>query len=146
VATSSDLHHGHLDLRAVTLLGYRVAAAGVLGTMAGIHLYLWNSGYRYIHMIGILFLLNAIGGGVLALAVLATPNRWLWIASALSALFMIGTLGALILSLTVGIFGFQEYWNAPLVPTTIYVEAGGGLGLAVQSWLGWAGFRASRRP
>jgi hypothetical protein len=132
---ATDVHHGHLDLRAVTLLGYRIAAAGTLGTMAGIHLYLWDTGYRYVHMIGILFLLNAIGGGLLALAVLAAPTRWLWAASALAALFMIGTLGALVLSLTVGLFGFQEFWSAPLVPPTIYVEAGGGLGLAAYAWL-----------
>jgi hypothetical protein len=133
---ATDVHRAHLDRHAAALVAYRIAAAGVLGTMAGIHLYLWNLGYRSVHMIGILFLLNVIGGGLLGLVVLAAPTRWLWAVSALAALFMLGTLGGLVLSLTVGLFGFQEFSGASLVTTTIYVESAGGVGLAAYAWLG----------
>lgn len=147
---ATDVHHLHLDRHAAALVAYRIAAAGVLGTMAGIHLYLWHLGYRYVHIIGILFLLNTIGGGLFGLAILATPTRWLWAVSGLAALFTLGTLGGLVLSLTVGLFGFTEFWGASLVSTTIYVESAGGLGLAAYAWLGWwqeaRRVRASRRP
>jgi hypothetical protein len=54
-------------------------------------------------------------------------------------LLEIGTLGALLLSLTVGLFGFVEAWSAPLVVPTILVEGAGFLvlcGFAAQQLLG----------
>jgi hypothetical protein len=43
-----------------------IAGAALTGWPAGIHLYLWYSGYGDIETIGVLFLLNAIGGFALA--------------------------------------------------------------------------------
>jgi D-alanyl-D-alanine dipeptidase len=51
----------------------RVGGAALLLATAAIHLLLWSDGYRDILWIGPLFLLNAIGAAVLALAVLAAP-------------------------------------------------------------------------
>ena len=113
----------------------RIIGAGLLAAMAGIHVYLWGDGYREIATIGLLFLLNGIGGGVLALAVLFTPNRWLPLVAGLSALFTLGTLLALIVSLTVGLFGIQEQLQTPYVVTTIVVEAAGTVELTLLAFL-----------
>lgn len=116
--------------RTVLFVLSRVVGAALLGAMGGIHVYLWAQGYKSIALIGILFLLNGIGGGVLMLGTLATPNRFLALVAALGSLFTLGTLAALLLSLTTGLFGFQESMAAPLVTTTIVVEAAGVLVLA----------------
>jgi len=70
-------------------------------------------------------------GFALAAAVLGTP-RWLlgWVAAA-GALLQAGTLGALILSVTVGLFGFVETTAASLFWETVVVEAAGAVVLAV---------------
>lgn len=112
-------------LRNLTLAALRLAGAGLVAAMAGIHLHLWNTGYRDITTIGGLFLLNGIVGGLLALALLLTPARRLGITAALGALFTAGTLGALVISLTSGLFGFKEFIDAPWVQTTIAVESAG---------------------
>jgi hypothetical protein len=49
----------------------------------------------------------------------------------LSLLFLIATLGALILALTVGLFGITETWDFMLVPETVIVESIGIVLLAV---------------
>lgn len=102
----------------------RIVGAGLLLAMALIHLKLWNDGYRDIRWIGPLFMANAVLGVLGALAVLATPRRWLpWFAT-LGGLLEIGTLIGLVLSLTVGLFGFHETWGGLVLPTII-VEAAG---------------------
>jgi hypothetical protein len=110
---------------AVLTLAGRLIGAGLLGAMAGIHLHLYVGGYRGIATIGPLFMLNGVLGILAALAVLGTPRRWLGLVSLAGALLQAGTLGALLLSLTVGLFGFKETTEAPLVATTIAVEAAG---------------------
>src|SRR5689334_5693262 len=97
----------------------RLVGAALLLAMAGIHLYLWQTGYKDIHLIGPAFLLNAILGALAAVAVLLTPRRWLAWICLLAGLLELGTLGALLLSLTVGLFGFFESWSAPLATWTI---------------------------
>ncbi|MGY1742230.1 MULTISPECIES: hypothetical protein [unclassified Blastococcus] len=109
----------------------RVVGAGLLVAMAGIHLYLWQDGYDTIDWIGPLFMVNVIAGFALALAVLAAPGRWLAAVSALGALLQAGTLGALCLSVWVGLFGFQESTRAELFWETVWVEAAGAVVLAV---------------
>jgi hypothetical protein len=111
-------------------LPVRLVGAGLLLAMGGIHLYLWQTGYKDIHLIGPAFLLNAILGAVAAVAVLLAPQRWLAWVCLLAGLLELGTLGALLLSLTVGLFGFVESWAAPLVTWTIVVEAAGFLVLS----------------
>jgi len=113
----------------------RIIGAGLLAAMAGIHIYLWGDGYRDIPTIGLLFLLNGIGGGILALAVLCTPNRWLPVVAGLSALFTLGTLLALVISLTGGLFGIQEQLRTPFVVTTLIVEGAGVVELTLLAFL-----------
>ena len=117
------------------MIGGRIVGAGLIGWSAGIHLELWSEGYRDIATIGVLFLLQVISGGVLVLALLATPTRFLPVASGLGALFMIGSLGALVVSLTVGLFGFTESPDTEEVTTTIIVESAGFLVLALLTFV-----------
>jgi hypothetical protein len=101
----------------------RIAGAALTGGSAGIHLYLWLDGFRDVETIGTLFLLNAIGGFALAIALLATPSRLLAVFSALGALYAVSVLGALSLSLTVGLFGFEESIDTEGVVTTLVINS-----------------------
>lgn len=111
--------------RRAAVLVLRLAAAGLTATMGAIHLHLWAEGYRDLATIGGLFLLNGVLGCVLALALLVTPYRWLGLVATATALFTAGTLGALFLSLTTGLFGFEESADAELVRPTVVVETAG---------------------
>ncbi|MFJ7066987.1 hypothetical protein [Streptomyces sp. NPDC101115] len=111
--------------RTVATVVLRVAAAGLTAAMAGIHLHLWDSGYRDLATIGALFLFDGVVGCVLVVALLVTPTRWLGPVAAVTALFTAGSLGALFLSLTTGLFGFQESPDAELVRPTLGVETAG---------------------
>lgn len=101
----------------------RIAGAALTGWSAGIHLYLWFDGFRDVETIGTLFLLNAIGGFILALVLLITPERFLTVASALGALYAASVLGALSLSLTVGLFGLRESIDTEQVLTTLIINS-----------------------
>ena len=107
------------------LWGLRIVGALLLAAMGWIHLDLWLDGYKNIDVIGPAFLLNTIGGFGLAALLLVTPRRFLpWVA-ALGALFCIGTLGALIISTTIGLFGFTETTAATLWWESFWVELAG---------------------
>jgi peptidoglycan/LPS O-acetylase OafA/YrhL len=116
--------------RRTLTLSVRVVGAAMLVGTGWIHLDLWSDGYRAIDRIGPLFLANVFLAGAAALAVLATPERWLPWAALLGGLLEIGTLGALVLSLTVGLFGYQESLQASFVVPTMLVESVGFLVLA----------------
>ncbi|MEW2051694.1 hypothetical protein [Streptomyces sp. NPDC005476] len=100
----------------------RVAGAGLTAAMALIHLRLWAEGYRDLTTIGPLFMLNGVVGILLSVGLLVTPARRLGPVAAVTALFTAGTLGALVLSLTTGLFGFYESVDANLVRPALYVE------------------------
>ena len=111
-------------------LSVRVVGAAMLVATGWIHLDLWLDGYRAVPWIGPLFLANVVLAGLAAVAMLVTPTRWLpWVALP-AGLLELGTLGALVLSLTVGLFGFVESLRATLVVPTILVESVGFLVLA----------------
>ena len=105
------------------VVGGRIAGAALTGWSAGIHLYLWLDGFRDVETVGTLFLANAIGGFALALVLLVTPARFLVVVSALGALYAASVLGALSLSLTVGLFGVHESLDAEQVVTTLVINA-----------------------
>jgi predicted lipoprotein with Yx(FWY)xxD motif len=83
----------------------RVSGALLLAVSAGIHLDLYLTGYRKIPTIGWLFLLQVIVGFVLMLAALVTRSR---LAAAASAALALSTLGAYLLAVWIGLFGFKE--------------------------------------
>ncbi len=86
-------------------LRLRAAGALLLAVSAGIHLYLYLTGYRSIPTIGWLFLLQVIVGSVLTAAALVTRSR---LAAAASAGFALSTLSAYLLAVWIGLFGFKE--------------------------------------
>ncbi|SDC79830.1 hypothetical protein SAMN05660690_2595 [Geodermatophilus telluris] len=100
----------------------RVAGAVLLVAIAGIHVYLWQQGYSGIEVIGPAFLLQAVLGAGGALLLLVAPPRLLSWVALLGALFAAGSLAALLLSTTVGLFGFVETTTATLWWETFWVE------------------------
>jgi hypothetical protein len=112
---------------------WQTLSAILLLAMGGIHLYLVFNGVG--GTLGKLFVLNAVGALVLAIAMLVLRGRLLLVASVLSVLFMAGTLLALVLALTVGFFGIHEVMTFQLVPTTLVVESIGTIVLAVTAGL-----------
>ena len=108
---------------------WRLLSAIVLMLMGGIHLYLVFYGVG--GLLGALFVLNALGALVLAVAVIVLRGSLLSLATVLSLLFMVGTLLALVLALTSGLFGIHEVLSFTLVTTTLVVESIGSIILAV---------------
>jgi hypothetical protein len=129
-ATAAATGHGGQR----SLIVWQVLSALFLLAMGWIHLYyvvfLGAGG-----LLGVLFALNAIGGLVLAIAMLAARRRVLRLASLLSLLFMAGTLLALVLALTVSLFGIREKLGGELVVTALVVESIGTIVLLVTTAL-----------
>jgi hypothetical protein len=119
--------------RAGTLL-LRLGCAALLGWIGYIHLHLWQEGYRQIPTNGPLFLLDAVAGFALALLVLAWPRP---LARLAAAGYTAGTLGALIISLTVGLFGFRESISASYVTQSLALET-----ITVLALIGWTALAA----
>jgi len=84
-----------------------------------IHLHLWSTGYKHIATIGPLFLVQIVAG--FAMAVVVTVARRAVTALA-GALFAIGTVGGLVISVEVGLFGFKDSFSAPYATTSLAVE------------------------
>ena len=111
----------------------RILSAIVLLAVGGIHLFLVFDGVG--GLLGVLFVLNAIAGLVLAVGMLVLRGRLLSLTTILSLLFVIATHLALILALTVGLFGITETWSFTLVPQTVVVESIGTVVLAITTVL-----------
>jgi hypothetical protein len=120
---------------------WQVLSALFLLAMGGIHLYLVFHGVG--GLLGALFVVNGIGAVVMAIAMIVLRRQLLLVASVLSLLFMAGTLLALVLALTVGLFGIRETLNFQLVPTTLVVESVGTVVLAVTTALAFRLRRAA---
>src|SRR4051794_35285743 len=104
------------------LWGLRLIGAVLLLAIGGIHLYLWQQGYRDIDVIGPAFLLQAVIAVGGALLVLIAPRRLLPVAAVLGALFALGSFGALLVATFVGLFGFVETTAADLWWETLWIE------------------------
>ncbi|TFV63763.1 hypothetical protein E4P41_03305 [Geodermatophilus sp. DF01-2] len=109
--------------RSGTVVGVlRLLGAVLLAVIAGIHGYLWQQGYSGIDVIGPAFLVQtALGVGGALLLLVAPPRLVPW-AAALGAAFAAGSLAALVLSTTVGLFGFVETTAATLWWESFWVE------------------------
>jgi predicted lipoprotein with Yx(FWY)xxD motif len=120
----------HRRDKTVRWLRLRLHAAGaLLLTVSGcIHLELYLTGYHSIPTIGPLFLVQAVGAFVLAGTVLVTRS---WLAAAASAVFALFTLGAYLVAVWGGLFGFREIrTRAGIAAGLIEVAAFGVLALA----------------
>ena len=91
--------------RTVLDVGLRVASAATLSVSGYIHAQLYVTGYRFIHVVGVLFLLQASASFAVAALVLVGGPVLLRLAAAGAAA---GALGGFAASRTVGVFGFTE--------------------------------------
>ena len=80
-------------------MGTRIVTAVAALVSAYVHLKLWLDGMRDVDVVGPAFLLNAVAGLVIAVLLLAWRH---WVPGFLAAGFGASTLGAFILSTTVG--------------------------------------------
>ncbi len=112
----------------------RLVTAAAALVSAAVHLALWADGYRDLTVIGPAFLLNAAAGAVIAVLLLARRH---WVPAFLVAGFGASTLGAFVVSATVGLFGVHEKWTGGWVLTAAASEVVcivGGLVLLRASW------------
>jgi hypothetical protein len=129
-----QLTAGGTGRRAAALL-LRLACAALLAWIGYIHLHLWTEGYRQIPTDGPLFLLDAVAGYALALALLAWPRP---LTGLLAAGYIVTDLGALLISLTVGLFGFKESISAAYVTQTLAIET-----ITLLALLSWTALAAA---
>ena len=106
--------------RGIAALLLRLGSAAILVLIGYIHLHLWQEGYRQIPTDGPMFLIDAVAAFVLAAALLAWARP---VVGLLGAGFAASTLGALLISLNVGLFGFHEDIHASFVVESIVIEA-----------------------
>jgi hypothetical protein len=114
--------------RAAALL-LRLSCVALLAWIGAVHLHLWLEGYRQIPTDGPLFLIDAVAGFALAAVLLAWPAP---LSGLLAAGYTASTLGALLISLTVGLFGFRESISASFVTQSLIVES-----ITVAALFGW---------
>jgi hypothetical protein len=99
----------------------RMLAAAAVLVSAVVHLYLWwFEDYREVDVIGPAFLFNAVAGVVIAVLLVAWRH---WFPAFLTLGFGLSTLGAFVLSTTVGLFGVNETWTGWAVWTAAISEA-----------------------
>jgi hypothetical protein len=99
----------------------RIASVILLLAIGGIHLFLVLDGVGGLLVVP--FLLNAVAGIGLAIGILVLRGRLLLLDAVLGLLFAIASLLALLLALTVGLFGIHEHWSFILVPQTVVVDS-----------------------
>ncbi|MFE7972679.1 hypothetical protein [Streptomyces shenzhenensis] len=113
-------------------LTLRSMTAATLAAGGYIHAQLYIDGYRFIHIIGPLFLLQAGASfGVAALLLIGTPPLLLRTAAAGVAL---GALGGFTASRTVGVFGFTEHGLQPEPQAVLSLLAETGTLLLLAVW------------
>jgi hypothetical protein len=120
---------GSLLRRTVTISAL-IAGAGLVAASTAIHLHLWASGYRTIPTIGPLFLFQGVAGAVMAVALVVWRRLIMAVAA---AGFLLATIGGLLLSAYVGLFGFMDPLSAPFAGLSLAVESAGTLVLLAVS-------------
>jgi hypothetical protein len=106
--------------RFAVALVLRLAAVALLAWIGYVHWHLWQQGYRDIHINGPFFLADAIVAIGFAVLLLAWPRPPVGL---LAALFTASTIGGLVISLAVGLFGFRESISASYVVESLVLES-----------------------
>ena len=96
----------------------RILAAVAVLVSAAVHLILWFDGVRH-QSVGPPFLLNAVGGVVIAVLLVSWRH---WVPPLLAVGFGLSTLGAFVISATVGLLGVHEHWTGGYVWTAAVAE------------------------
>ncbi|MFG2424832.1 hypothetical protein ACGFWD_38150 [Streptomyces sp. NPDC048448] len=120
-----------MNSQGLLALTLRSATAATLAASGYIHARLYVDEYRFVHIVGPLFLLQAsVSFALGALLLVGTPPLLLRAAVAGVAL---GALGGFTASRTVGVFGFTEHGlqPAPQALLSLFVETGTLLLLAI---------------
>jgi hypothetical protein len=102
-----------------TVLVLAATGAAFLVWSGVIHLELWADGYRDISVIGPLFLVQGIA--IIVLAVPVVAFRWLALLVA-GAVAGIATAAGLLLTASVGLFGYTESLTVPYAALSLAVE------------------------
>jgi len=97
----------------------RLLLAAAVLVSAAVHLYMWFDYARDDDFLGPAFLLNAIGGAVIAVLLLAWRH---WLTALLAAGFGAATLAGFVLATTVGLFGTSATWDGWEVWTAAAAE------------------------
>ena len=99
----------------------RIAAAQLVAAAGAIHLYLYFDYFHRVHVVGVLFLVNAAAGLLIGAALLATGSPFVLLAA---GGYAVGTLAGFVASTRWGLFGYHEtFWGS-------WQEAAGGIELA----------------
>src|SRR3954447_17792190 len=106
-----------------------VAALAVL-VSAGVHLVMWFDGVRH-QSVGPAFLLNAVGGLVIAILLVGWRH---WVPLVLAVGFGLSTLGAFTIAATVGLFGVHDHWTGGYVWTAIISEVVAVVAASTAAW------------
>ena len=91
----------------------RIIAAIAVLVSAYVHLYEWFDGFRHVHVIGPLFIVNIVAGVVIAVLLVTWKH---WFAPFLAFGFGASTLaGFAIATTSAGLFGDHEKWQGNYV-------------------------------
>ena len=96
----------------------RLVGAVALLVSAAVHLYMWFNGVRD-QSVGPMFMVNAVSGVVIAVMLVQWRH---WIPAFLTLGFGAATLGAFIISATVGLLGIHSDWAGWTVWTAATAE------------------------
>ena len=107
--------------RAGGLAAAQVSLALLVGAAGAIHLYLYFDYFHRVHVVGVLFLVNAAAGVVIGAAVLVRRETLVLLSA---GAYAVGTLAAFVVSTRWGLFGYHEtFWGS-------WQEAAGGVEVA----------------
>lgn len=97
-----------------------VAGALLMLGLGYLHFHLWQSlGYRHIPKIGPLFLVQSVGALLLGLSLLALRRVWV---AFVGTVFVVSTMLGFLVSVTHGLFGFQDSWSAPFAAESFVLD------------------------
>lgn len=99
----------------------RVGGALLVLAAGGVHLWLYFDFFHRVHVVGILFLLNAAAAVIIGLVLFVSSHP---LAEAAGVAFAASTLGFFLVSVYQGLFGYTERLQG------VWQEAAGGLELA----------------
>ncbi|MEU6773809.1 hypothetical protein [Streptomyces sp. NPDC046759] len=122
-----------MNTRRLVSAALRTATATTLAGSAYIHAQLYVDEYRFIHVVGALFLLQAGVSFALAVLLLAGAPPMPWLRSAVAGVAL-GALGGFTASRTVGVFGFTEHGLQPAPQAVLSLVAEIGTLLFLALW------------